>query len=93
MEAFSQWLQRLSCDTVVNQVVKGDREVADLVVLVRAWIRDVYPVDPDVAELQVRTAIEESVQALQEDGELLYQPDIDALVERSLYWRPNRGVR
>lgn len=91
METLSQWLQRLSCDTVVNQVVKGDREVVDLVDLVWAWIREVYHVSPDQIESQVRTAIEESIQALQEDGDLIYHPDVDALVERSLYWKPNQS--
>lgn len=91
METLSQWLRRLSCNVVMTQVLRGDREVVDLVDLVWAWIRDAYRVDPDVVELQVRTAIEEAVQALQEDGDLLYHPDIDALVERALYWKPNQS--
>lgn len=91
METLSQWLHRLSCGVVVTQVLRGDREVVDLVDLVWAWIRDVYRVDPDVIESQVRTAIEESIQALQEDGDLIYHPDVDALVERSLYWKPNQS--
>lgn len=91
IETFSDWLYRLSTSVALSQVIKGEREVTDLVELVWAWIDNTYGVNPQEIELQVRTAIEESVQALQEDGELLYQPDIDALVERALFWKPGGG--
>ena len=90
MESFRDWLARLSGDSVLAEVLKGDREVVDLVDLVWAWIRSSYDYSPEGIELEVRTAIEEAVQALQEDGEILYHPDVDARVERSLYWNPSK---
>lgn len=89
MESFRDWLARLSGDAILAGVLKGDREVFDLVDLVWAWIRSSYDYSPEVIESEVRTVIEETVQALQEDGKILYQPDVDALIERSLYWTPS----
>ena len=91
MENFREWLTRLSVDTVITGVLTGDREVVDLVDLVWAWIQSSLSKSAEDIELEVRTAIEESLQALQEDGVLLYHPDVDAIVERALYWVPGQS--